>query len=443
AGRGAPGRQRWVRLTVAALLPLLVAGQALTLAVPYWPRVDRDTFYPMTDTHRFLAEHLGHERFAGSSAGMYVGADSGARLRALSGHFFLNGRFAETIDGLPGQQFGDPPTYVNFPAEPAVVRQPVLDRLAVRYFVVSPGVAPFGEQRVEQGDASTATLRPGTPLRVRVPGEGGAVRGIGLVLAAPFRTDPHTRVDLALYDDQGNRLASSRRLLYDLGAGEPFWIPVAGENIPDHELLTAELTLHADTPLSVAGVEGRPAVSTVLPADDGMLLAYAGSAVVYQRLTALPRIHWASRTVYESDPRRRVELVASGELAPDQVLLDEPAGGSDGAPAAVRVVRDDTDQIEVTVDAAGAGHLVIADALQQDWAASVDGRPARLVPADHGLVAVAVPQGRHTVRVAYQLPYGGLGSWVSGLTVVLVFVLLGAGWWIRRGSGQLAENSAG
>ncbi|MGH3646973.1 MAG: YfhO family protein, partial [Micromonosporaceae bacterium] len=100
----------------------------------------------------------------------------------------------------------------------------------------------------------------------------------------------------------------------------------------------------------------------------------------------------------------------------------------------VRVTRDGTDEIEVAVDAAGAGHLVIADALQQDWVATVDGRPARLVPADHGLVAVAVPKGQHTVRVAYRLPYRGLGSWVSGLTAVLLFALLGTEWWLRRRS---------
>ncbi|MGH3648412.1 MAG: hypothetical protein ACRDTM_14700, partial [Micromonosporaceae bacterium] len=332
---GPSGPSRWVRLTVAALLPVLVAGQALALAVPYWPRVDRDTFYPLTDTHRYLAEHLGHERFAGSGRGMYVGADSGARLRALSGHFFLNGRFAETIDGLPGRQFGDPPTYVNFPAKSSVVRQPVFDRLSVKYFVASTGVAPFGKQVKDDGDGTEVTLRPGEPLTLDVPGEGGGVRGIGLIPAAPFPTDANPRVDLTLYDLDGNPLASSRRLLYDLGIGKRFWIPIAGENIPRYELLTAKLTLRADKPLTLAGTADKPAVSLVLPRDDGLRLAYAGSAVVYQRLTALPRIRWASSVRVEADPERRVELVASGELGRREVVLDAPYGAADGAPATV------------------------------------------------------------------------------------------------------------
>ena len=50
-------RRRWrragsVRVARRARLMALVAGQALSYVVPYWPRVDRETFYPVTDVHR-------------------------------------------------------------------------------------------------------------------------------------------------------------------------------------------------------------------------------------------------------------------------------------------------------------------------------------------------------------------------------------------------------
>ncbi|MGH3741049.1 MAG: hypothetical protein ACRDT1_06920, partial [Micromonosporaceae bacterium] len=176
---------RLTRFTAAALLPALIAGQALALAGPYWPRAERETFFPVTDTHRFLAKHLGHERFAGSGRGMYVGADSAHRLRALTGHFFLSRRFAETVDGLPGRQFGDPPTYLNFPVAPQVVSHPVLDRLSVKYFVAGAEARVLGKQVRADGDGTVVTLRPErsstAPYAVT-----GPVRALGLI-PAPAR----------------------------------------------------------------------------------------------------------------------------------------------------------------------------------------------------------------------------------------------------------------
>jgi hypothetical protein len=211
--------------------------------------------------------------------------------------------------------------------------------------------------------------------------------------------------------------------------------------VPAAERLTARLTLRADRPLVVRATSGRPAAATVTPADDGLRLVYARSAVVYQRLHALPRIRWAGRSRIEPDAARRVALVGAGDLRPDEVVLDAPAGRSGGAPAQVRVTRDGTDRIEVSVRASAAGHLVIADALQQDWAATVDGRPVPLVAADHGLVAVPVSSGTHVVQLSYQMPYHNLGGWVSGLTAALAAGLLGVAWWRRiRARGRPAAG---
>ena len=433
-------RARLVRGVAAALLPILVAGQALTLAVPYWPRVERETFYPVTDTHRWLAEHLGHERFTGSGGAMYVGADSAARLRALTGHFFLNGRFAETIDGLPGRQFGNPPTFVNMPPDPKIATHPVLDRLGVKYFVASPGAPVFGDTTEPATDGSTVTLRPSQPVTVSVPGT-GPLRAIGLIPAAPFETNSKTRVELRLRDASGDLVASSERLLYNLAVDQPFWIPIPAEEVPKDATLTAELVLRAGQPLAVRGAEGGPAVGTVRPTDDGLRVAYVGSTVIYERLTAAPRIRWASEVRVEPDPRRRVALVASGDLAADEVVLDAQAAPAEGAPATVRVIHDGLDEIRVSVRAEGAGYLVVADALQQDWVATVDGKPAELVPADHGLVAVHVPAGAHQIRLSYQSAYGNLGVVITGITVFTLFVLFVTDWWWHRRTGRTRLSS--
>jgi hypothetical protein len=230
--------------------------------------------------------------------------------------------------------------------------------------------------------------------------------------------------------------------------GQPFIIPVAADGVPAGTPLTAEVTLHTLSPVTVAAAGpttgDTPAVSTVSGADDGLKLAYAGSSVIYQRLTALPRIRWASQAVVQPDQQSRVKLLASGTLNADQVVLNQSGAPADGKPATVRVGEDGTDTIRTTVDAQGAGYLVVADADQVGWVASVDGRPATLVPADQGVVAVPVGAGTHEVTLSYVAPYGRAGSWISALTLLVLLAVAGADRWLgsagRRTSQQLRTS---
>lgn len=434
------GGGRVVRVGVAALLPVLITVQALDLVREYWPRSDRSTFYPVTDVQRFLADELGQERYAHTLGGMGIGADAPLRLRALNGHIFVDGRFSEVIEALPGAQFGDPPTLPALPANPAVATSPALDRIGVRYFVTSPAEPVFGDLRVAPGDGSTAPLRPDVPTAVALDA-GDEPRGVVVTpAAAPAGA---LRVDVVLRAADGAETARGTRSTRGLVAGQPFVVPVAAVSTTDvpgaaapERASTAELTVRGAEPLTVAAAAGVPVASTVeAPVDDGLRLAYAGSSVVYERTTALPRIRWAPGAVVEADPARRVQLIASGLLDPDQVLLDAPAPVGASGPADVEVVTDGFDEIDVDVDAAGAGYLVVADALQNGWTVQVDGRPAEVLAADHGVVAVAVPAGRHAVSWSYGSTALTVGGWTSGATAVGLLAVLGVALVRRRRTG--------
>ena len=136
----------------------------------------------------------------------------------------------------------------------------------------------------------------------------------------------------------------------------------------------------------------------------GCALAYIGSSVIYERMNALPRIRWASQSTVVPSQDQRVAMLSSGTVADDAVVLSDPGPAASGQPAAVQVVQDGTDSITTTVDAQGSGYLVVADADQVGWQATVDGHQADLVKADQGLVAVNVPAGTHTVTLRYSLP---------------------------------------
>jgi hypothetical protein len=456
--RSSDGRQKFA-IVAAVLVPLLVVGQALTFVVPYWPRSDKSTFYPETPVHSWLAAHLGDDRYAAGGA-MFTGADSVYRLRALNGHAFIGKRFAETLDAMPGWRLGDPPTLINFQGNKQTATQPLFDRLGVKYFVTAPGAQVLGTA------VPPAAGRGSVPLdvftRLPVPGT-GPLRGISLTLAAPLRPvrGPVT-IRVSVQTDDVKLVGSGERTFNPLTerqiathtgglpAGTVITVPVPAESVAKGARLDAVVSVRNTSDNDVAFVADKayrrpvvPSIGTVRPVDDGLKLVYAGSAVVYQRTRALPRIRWASRAVVQPDAAQRIALENAGVLASDQVVLDSAAdatgtpvstaGGSPASTGAVDVIEDGTDAVGARVRATAAGYLVVADALQNDWVATVDGKPAPLLPADHGLVAVKVPAGQHTVRIHYAMPYHNLGTWISAATVLGILAVLGAEWWwVRR-----------
>jgi len=428
---------RLLRLAAAAVIPVVVAGQALLWVHNYWPRTPVKDFYPVTDVHRYLESNLGHERFWGSNGAVLGGVHQLYRLRGLQGHAFVEARFAELLEELPGVQFSPPPKPATFlwpqPLNDGTSpTSPILDRLAIAEYVTPPTQTPYGIRKTDAGDGSAYTLRADRPVRVAVP-VSGPIRGIGVTPVTPgIAATYEMRLSVVLHDAAGREVASADRLDRNITAGEPFWIPLAAEDVPAGTRLTAEITMSGGTPLAVAGRSGAPAVSTVASTNDGLKLVYDSDSVIYQRTTALPRARWASTATVEPDSAKRLALLASGSLAADAVVLDAPGGTADGKPADVRWENDGFDEMRLTVDADGAGYLVLADAIQSTWQVTVDGRKADLVRADHGLAAVRVPAGTHTVDFAYAPKYADLGAWVSAGTAVLVVAVVAGEWWYLR-----------
>ncbi|MFI5955929.1 YfhO family protein [Cryptosporangium sp. NPDC051539] len=430
--------RRLLRFAAAALLPLLVAGQGLLWVQNYWPRTDPKDFYPVTDVHRYLEANLGHERFWGSNGAVLGGVHQLDKLRALQGHSFIETRFAEMLDKLPGYQFSAPPKPATFlwpqPLNDGTSpTSPLLDRLSIAEYVTPPTQIPYGPQKTDAGDGSTYTLAPGKPVTATVPVT-GAFRGIGFTPTGPGITGTlHRHITVTVKDASGREVASATRLDRYLTAGKPFYVPLAGENAPAGTQLTASISLDQGPAIPMLARAGAPAISVVSSTNDGLKLVFDGDSVIYQRTTALPRARWASSTVVEPSGAKRLDLLAGGTLAADAVLLDAPGQAADGKPADVRWDVDGYDEFKLNVDADGAGYLVLADAIQPTWQVTVDGRKADLVRADHGLAAVHVGAGKHVVDFTYGPKYANLGAWVSGVTLaILVAAVVGEWWYLRR-----------
>jgi hypothetical protein len=373
---------------------------------------------------------------------MVMGTSSAYGLRSVNGHTFINEPFARLVRGMYGNPIAYP-THLDFGSDINQATSPILDRLGTKYFVASPLDPVFGTTIRTPSDGGTVTLQPDQP--VTLPTVTGRLRAVGFTPTGDVPVTLSTYgstdwVDAIVRDATGTEVTHARRLTGQMASGTDFLIPTAADDVADDTRLTVTLTLHAPVPVSVAATGGAIASSTVSGAEDNLRLVYAGSSVIYQRLDALPRIRWASRTVVETDQDSRIRMLASGTVAPDTVVLSTPGPAADNAQADVRVADDGTDVITVQVDAHGAGYLVVADADQTGWSATVDGTPAALVAADQGVVAVAVPAVTHSVSLRFTAPFGTAGGWITGTTAFVVLLTFAGGWWLDRRRARTAHR---
>lgn len=432
-----PGKlTRGARYTAAAALPLLLAWQSSVFASEFFPRSPVSTFYPVTDTHNYLGGNLGENRYASTSTGMVFGTNSAYPLRAVNGHNFINKNFGAMIDAIPGGQI-QYETYVDFPQGQATATSPILDQLAAKYWVTSLADPVLGKQVSAKTDGGTYQLKPGQSVTVAVPVT-GRLRGLGITPVGTITTTKSDSLDVVVHNGSGAAIAHTSRLADTLqakmSAGSLFEVPVAADAQAAGTTYTATLTWHGSTPISVQADAGSVALSAVAGQDDGLELVHVGDAAIYQRLNAQPRIRWASKATVVTDQNQRVSLLASGSVAANEVVLSKSAPGASGAPATVSVDQDGNTVVSATVNAQGSGYLVIADADQVGWKATVDGRSAKLRAADQGVVAVEVPAGKHVVTLTYAAPHVRLGLAATGATIVILIgaVAAEAWWWPRR-----------
>jgi len=129
----------------------------------------------------------------------------------------------------------------------------------------------------------------------------------------------------------------------------------------------------------------------------------------------------------------------------NEVLLgDARSGGTPGAPGSARVVSRTADALEVEAQIAAPGVLVLVEAFDPGWVASVDGHAAPVLRANVLFRGVRLAPGRHAVRLAYRPWAARLGAGASGVGLLLALALLRlARREARGGDGRLMRPGAG
>jgi len=154
--------------------------------------------------------------------------------------------------------------------------------------------------------------------------------------------------------------------------------------------------------LRLAGVG---AVSTIDPSAAGLLAPLFRTSpirVVY-RLDGGERFRVVSNALRaaSSDEARTLTFGTVVDLKSALVIEEAVPRDGPGGRSSVRPVARRGDRESVVVFAERGGYLFRSETFDPHWRVSIDGAPARVLPADYAFQAVAVPPGTHRVEFSY------------------------------------------
>lgn len=156
---------------------------------------------------------------------------------------------------------------------------------------------------------------------------------------------------------------------------------------------------------------------------------YDSGPRIYVNPTALPRamiVHGA-RILEDRDERLQTLLDPGFDPREEVVLSRAPSAFPAGTAAAVSaegvsIVDEEPQRVIVQAELMQDGYLVLLDSDYPGWQATVNGRPAEILTANHAFRAVALGPGRHNVAFAYVPLSFHAGAWLTALATAFLTV---------------------
>jgi hypothetical protein len=127
------------------------------------------------------------------------------------------------------------------------------------------------------------------------------------------------------------------------------------------------------------------------------------------------------------EPEFDLQRVAILSHDPDLALPSQVEGES-----SVVIVERQPERMVLEVDMAADGLLVLSEVYYPGWRAYADGEEVPIYQADHVLRAVPLKAGHHRVEMVFDPLWPKVGLAVSGVTLLLVVVLIGVAMARRR-----------
>jgi hypothetical protein len=173
--------------------------------------------------------------------------------------------------------------------------------------------------------------------------------------------------------------------------------------------------------------------SPLPPGVSGRTIETEGAYRLVEIDDADPRASVVPSWTVVSGERAALDAVREPGFDPAAVAVLEtdpgstPSAGSTTGTAAYREVAPEDVRIEA--EASLPSILLVRNAWDEGWSATLDGRSVPVLRTDGFLQGIALPSGRHDVRLTYREPAIGTGLALSGIAwlgfaVALVFVIV-------------------
>lgn len=222
--------------------------------------------------------------------------------------------------------------------------------------------------------------------------------------------------------------------LYDIG-GVPNPL-----NLATYQTYRWGIGGRGDRLYSLLGVKYVLANKDRPPGDARLVPVYtAGEQVdVYLNTTAYPLAQLVYHAVAVPSMEAAWERIHAATFDPSQtvVLLEPPqlvTPPAPGAPPALAITRYALNEIALQVSTPTPAYLLLSEVYYPGWRATLDGQPARILPADYLFRAIHVPAGAHEVRLVFAPPSFYAGLALSALAWLGVPCLLAAWRVINKG----------
>jgi hypothetical protein len=157
-----------------------------------------------------------------------------------------------------------------------------------------------------------------------------------------------------------------------------------------------------------------------LPGTDAV---FRGDGVTIGKVPDTRPFAFAARTTVCAPGLDRAGNLMTGALSQGQVVI-EGSRCPTGSDAGVRVLSQTPGNVQLDAVAAHPTVVVVLQTYTSDWKASVDGRPASVMPADILFQGVPVPAGHHRVSLTYEPRSVSAGAAIS---IVAMIAIVGLG----------------
>ena len=414
---------------VIAGLLFVQLGWPLRHFTPEAPVVD---FYGEQAGHRALRDLLDERyRFAGTEYTFYPSSGQALDLPDLRGVALRSEELRAVVEAVSLQAFRRDALKIDLRRDEWDLASPLLDHLAVGYFVEGTDELPYGRV-AEDADLTWDRWAPAGELpEAATSGVApGPLNGIYL----PLRTGGRCRgasVRLSLLS-AGRTVATSTRSAFDVGGGWTGFAIIGRELAAGDPYRLEATSTRSDCRVQV-GMAGPRVARQLLIEDPGQSIRLASTeqAWMYERPSAWELVSAHDR--WRAFPDQASLLAWAAARPPEDADVaayvgpDRPGSGAGRDPVVVSSeVVDNTARAVVQGDAESL--LVVSQDLAEGWTARIDGKPADLVAVDGALQGVFVPPGRHTVVLSYMPRTFVLGSAVSAVALVAVV----AAWFVPR-----------